>query len=127
MEVVRVLDIAELAEARINQGDAAGGLARRVIDALLHKARLAKSDITHWVVHSGGRKVIDSIKDEVGLDERQLEHSRCVLKNFGNMSSPTVLFVLDETMRNSHPRSGEYGVMLAMGPGLAIESALIQW
>jgi alkylresorcinol/alkylpyrone synthase len=50
-----------------------------------------------------------------------------VLKNFGNMSSPTVLFVLDETMRRSNPEPGEYGVMLAMGPGLAIEAGLVQW
>jgi predicted naringenin-chalcone synthase len=107
--------------------DAAGGLASNVINTLLDKAGLEKEEIAHWIVHSGGRKVIDNIKDEVGLDERQLQHSRSVLKNFGNMSSPTVVFVLDETMKGSNPQPGEFGVMLAMGPGLAIEAGLIRW
>jgi predicted naringenin-chalcone synthase len=106
--------------------DAAGSLARKVIDTLLAKQGQKKEDISHWVIHSGGRKVIDNIKQEVGLDEGQLHHSRCVLRNFGNMSSPTVLFVLGETM-NSNPKQGDLGVMLAMGPGLAIEAGLLRW
>ncbi len=107
--------------------DAAGGLAKRVITQILDENGLTKEDINHWIVHSGGRKVIDSVKDEVGLTEEQLRHSRCVLKNFGNMSSPTVLFVLDETIRHSQPKPGDRGLMLAMGPGLAIEAGLLQW
>ena len=107
--------------------EAAGGLGRTVIETLLCNAGIAKDQIKHWIIHSGGRKVIDSIKKEVGLDEEQLRHSRCVLKNFGNMSSPTVLFVLQETMKQSNPNPGDLGVMLAMGPGLAIETALLRW
>ncbi|MBM2841191.1 MAG: putative Chalcone and stilbene synthase domain protein [Bacteroidetes bacterium] len=107
--------------------DAAGRLARTVIDSLLDKRGLRRGDISHWIIHSGGRRVIDNIKDELGLDENQLRHSRCVLKNFGNMSSPTVLYVLSETMRSSNPRPGDLGVMLAMGPGLAIEAGLVRW
>ena len=107
--------------------NSAGKLAKQIIAQLLAENSLTKDDIKHWIVHSGGRKVIDNIKEEVGLSEEQLRHSRCVLKNFGNMSSPTVLFVLDETIRQSNPQRGELGVMLAMGPGLAIEAALISW
>ena len=50
-----------------------------------------------------------------------------MLRNFGNMSSPTVLFVLDETMKNSRPEKGDIGVMIAMGPGLAVEGAVLRW
>ena len=107
--------------------NAAGGLAKQVVDQLLERQGLSKTDIGHWVIHSGGRKVIDSIKDAVGLAEAQLVHSRCVLKNFGNMSSPTVLYVLQETLSHARPRAGEYGLMLAMGPGLAVETALLRW
>lgn len=107
--------------------DAAGGLARRTIEKLLQEGKVDKEEIKHWIIHSGGRKVIDSIKEEVGLTEDQLRHSRCVLKHFGNMSSPTVLFVLNETMLHSHPEPGDLGVMLAMGPGLAIEAGLVRW
>lgn len=107
--------------------NSAGKLASKIIMQLLEANNLVKTDIDHWVIHSGGRKVIDGIKEEVGLSEDQLRHSRNVLRNFGNMSSPTVLFVLDETMKNSAPKTGDKGVLLAMGPGLAIEAALVQW
>ncbi len=105
----------------------AGGLARKVVGALLERYGLHPEDVRAWVIHSGGRKVIDSIKSEMNLTEEQLHDSRCVLRNFGNMSSPTVLYVLDETMRRVKPGPGDFGVMLAMGPGLAVESALLQW
>lgn len=107
--------------------DEAGGLVRRLLDSLLAQNGLRRDEVTHWIIHSGGRKVIDSIRDEIGLSEDQLRHSRCVLRNFGNMSSPTVLFVLDETVRHSSPRQGDTGVMIAMGPGLAVEGALLRW
>ena len=71
--------------------------------------------------------MIDNLQETMGFTDEQIRHSRCVLKNFGNMSSPTVLFVLKETMEKSNPQSGDYGVMLAMGPGLALESALLKW
>ncbi len=107
--------------------DSAGALGGKTIELLLKNSNLRKSDISHWIIHSGGRKVIDGIKEEVGLTEEQLLHSRNVLRNFGNMSSPTVLFVLDETIRTANPVPGDLGVMLAMGPGLAIEAALLKW
>jgi polyketide synthase Type III len=107
--------------------NSAGVLAKEVVARLLAGAHLSKDQVKHWIVHSGGRKVIDNIKEELELTEEQLRHSRCVLKNFGNMSSPTVLFVLQETMRHGNPVPGDLGVMLAMGPGLAIEAALVAW
>jgi alkylresorcinol/alkylpyrone synthase/polyketide synthase Type III len=107
--------------------DEAGVLVRRLLDSLLLESGLRRDDIDHWIIHSGGRKVIDSIRDELGITEEQLAHSRCVLRNFGNMSSPTVLFVLDETMKNSRPEKGDLGVMIAMGPGLAVEGAVLRW
>jgi polyketide synthase Type III len=107
--------------------DEAGGLAKILIDKLLAANRLSREDISHWVLHSGGRKVIDGVRCEVGLTDEQVRHSKSVLKNFGNMSSPTVLFVLDETIRSGQPSLGDLGVMIAMGPGLAIEGALLKW
>jgi alkylresorcinol/alkylpyrone synthase/polyketide synthase Type III len=107
--------------------DVAGGLAWTLISRLLKEQGLTRADIHHWVIHSGGRKVIDSVKAETGLKEEQLVHSRSVLRDFGNMSSPTVMFVLDEVHRKARPRPGELGVMLAMGPGLAVEAALLRW
>ena len=107
--------------------DAAGGLAAKLVGELLAGGKLRAEDVNHWIVHSGGRKVIDSIKAELGLTEDQLRHSRAVLKNFGNMSSPTILFVLAETMKQQSPAAGDTGVMIAMGPGLAVEGAIVKW
>ncbi len=50
-----------------------------------------------------------------------------MLKRFGNMSSATVLFVLEETLRSSQPVSGDWGLMIALGPGFAAEGALLRW
>lgn len=107
--------------------DNAGGLAENLIQQMLQEEGVTREDVRHWIIHSGGRKVIDSIKKVSGLTEEQLKHSRCVLRNFGNMSSPTVLFVLDEVLANDPPQKGDIGVMLAMGPGLAIEGAVLRW
>ncbi len=105
----------------------AGGMASKVIDGLLSRQNLKKDAIARWVLHSGGRKVIDGIRTSAGLAEEDITSSRHVLKNYGNMSSPTVLFVLDEVVRTSRPAQGDLGVMLAMGPGLSVEGALLQW
>lgn len=107
--------------------DIAGGLAKTLIEKLLASHQLTKDDIDHWILHSGGRKVIDGVQRQMQLSDAQVYYSKCVLKNFGNMSSPTVLFVLDEILRHGNPAAGDRGVMLAMGPGLAIEGALLQW
>jgi 3,5-dihydroxyphenylacetyl-CoA synthase len=107
--------------------DNAGGLAENLIATILQREGIAREDVRHWIIHSGGRKVIDSIKVAAGLNEEKLKNSRCVLRNFGNMSSPTVLFVLDEVLKNDAPKPGDLGIMLAMGPGLAIEGAVLRW
>ncbi len=111
--------------------DLAGGLACRLVQQLLGAHGIRKEEISHWIIHSGGRKVIDAIQRELGLVDGQIRNSRTVLRNFGNMSSPTVLFVLQEAFRgsgNGHaPKPGDLGVMLALGPGLAVEGALLAW
>jgi predicted naringenin-chalcone synthase len=105
----------------------AGGLAKVVISKLLSLNNLTSAAVNHWILHSGGRKVIDNLKKELELTEEQVTHSKTVLRNWGNMSSPTVLFVLQETLAHANPRPGDRGVMLAMGPGLALETALVVW
>jgi predicted naringenin-chalcone synthase len=61
------------------------------------------------------------------MADDQLRFSRTVLRNYGNMSSPTVMFVLEEVVRNGDPRWGDFGVMVALGPGMAAEVALLKW
>jgi len=61
------------------------------------------------------------------LDERRLGHSRNVLQRYGNMSSATVVFVLDDLLRSCAPAPGDWGIMIALGPGFAAEGALLRW
>ena len=107
--------------------DLAGPIIGRCLEGLLAPQGLRKEDVRFWILHPGGRKVIDAAGEYVGLGEEQLRFSRHVLRNFGNMSSPTVLFVLSEVLRSGAPQPGDYGVLLALGPGFAAEAALLRW
>jgi len=105
----------------------AGPVAKSAIQSLLDRNRLNQNDIKHWILHSGGRKVIDHLQKELGLNPDQVKQTKSILRNYGNMSSPTVLFVLNQVMQLGQPLTGDYGIMLALGPGLIVETALLQW
>jgi polyketide synthase Type III len=105
----------------------AGPMIERALRPLLQRHGLSHSQIRFWIVHPGGRKVIDNVQVHFGMKDEQLGFSRSVLRNYGNMSSPTVMSVLDEVVRNGDPRPGDWGVMIALGPGMAAEAALLRW
>jgi len=105
----------------------AGPMIEKALQQLLRRHGLSQSDVCFWVVHPGGRKVIDNVQKHFGMTDDQLRFSRAVLRNYGNMSSPTVMFVLDEIVRNGDPQPGDWGVMIALGPGMAAEVALLKW
>jgi alkylresorcinol/alkylpyrone synthase len=79
------------------------------------------------VLHSAGRRVIEQVGKLMELDESRLAHSRHVLQKYGNMSSATVVFVLNELMQANEAVSGDWGLMIALGPGFAAEGALLRW
>jgi 3,5-dihydroxyphenylacetyl-CoA synthase len=105
----------------------AGPMIERALQPLLQRHGLSQSHIRFWVIHPGGRKVIENVQRHFELTDEQLRLSRSVLRNYGNMSSPTVMFVLDEVVRNGQPRPDDWGVMIALGPGMASEAALLKW
>jgi predicted naringenin-chalcone synthase len=88
---------------------------------------LKHTDISHFVLHSAGRRVIEQARRLMRIGDGELEHSRRVLRHFGNMSSATVVFVLDDVLRTGHPVEGDWGLMIALGPGFAAEGALLRW
>ena len=94
---------------------------------LLKDHGLARTDIRHWVLHSAGRRVIEHAQTILGLTDDDVVFSRQVLQRYGNMSSATVLFVLDALLRSGRPRPGDWGLMVALGPGFAAEAALLRW
>jgi len=77
----------------------------------------ASREFQMWAVHPGGRSVLDAVEDAFELDEAALTASRNVLQEYGNMSSPTILFVLEALMREK-PARGSQGCAMAFGPGL---------
>ncbi len=107
--------------------DIAAPMLERAVTPLLARHGLKREDIRFWVAHPGGRKVVDNLQKHFGLTDEQLRFSKTVMRNYGNMSSATVLFVLDEVARNGVPQPGDRGVMLALGPGMAAEAALLKW
>ncbi|MBV6519588.1 MAG: type III polyketide synthase [Candidatus Brocadia sp.] len=104
----------------------AGKAVTRVITDLLKPRGLAPKDIQHWAFHPGGERVINAIRDEIGLPEGQLQATRSVLAKFGNMSSPTVFFVLREILDNHGVQPGDWCVMVAFGAGLCAHAFLLR-
>jgi len=94
---------------------------------LLHDRGLTRADVQHWILHSAGRRVIERAQRQLGLSDGDLAPARAVLRHYGNMSSATVLFVLRHLLQTAHPQAGEWGVMIALGPGFAAEGALLRW
>lgn len=95
--------------------------------ALLARNGLRRRDISHWLVHAGGKKVIDSIKYNLGLTDHDLRYTRSILRDYGNLSSSSFLFSYQELTREKIARQGDWGVSIAMGPGTSIETGLLQW
>lgn len=93
------------------------------IDRWLQSQELTRADIEHWAIHPGGPKILDSVVASLDLRSEAAEPSRNILRRFGNMSSPTSFFVLKEMMDQGH--RGKC-VMLGFGPGLAVETALLE-
>jgi predicted naringenin-chalcone synthase len=95
---------------------------RAPIESWLAGEGLRMSDVSDWAIHPGGPRILDAAATALGLLPADLAVSRQVLANCGNMSSPTVLFVLDELRRSGHRGPC---VLLGFGPGLAVEAALL--
>jgi len=104
-----------------------GAHAELVIDDLLAGTGLRRSDIAHWVVHSGGKKVIDSVSINLGLTRHDVRHTTSVLRDYGNLSSGSFLFSYGRLLQEDVARPDEYGVLMTMGPGSTIETALLRF
>ncbi|HEV7502917.1 MAG TPA: 3-oxoacyl-[acyl-carrier-protein] synthase III C-terminal domain-containing protein [Vicinamibacteria bacterium] len=98
-----------------------------VVGSFLSARGLRREDVTRWILHPGGRRVIEVMSERLGLGPGDLAATEKVLAEHGNMSSVTVLFVLDEMMRAGGLRCGEKGVLGAFGPGFGAEFALIDF
>jgi alkylresorcinol/alkylpyrone synthase len=98
-----------------------------VVDPFLASHGLTRADIDAWIAHPGGPKVIRAVQQALGLADEQIEATRESLASFGNLSSASVLFVLDEFCHRRAPRPGSYGLLFALGPAFCAELVLLRW
>jgi alkylresorcinol/alkylpyrone synthase len=97
------------------------------VSRFLEACGVARADVSRWILHPGGRRIIEVMAERLGLTPADLEPTEAVLAEHGNMSSVTVLFVLDEMLRRHRPRPAELGVLGAFGPGFGAEFALLEF
>ena len=99
----------------------------RDVDAFLADNGYRRSDLQSWVLHTGGPKVLEACATALGLHNGQLDASWDCLRKFGNLSSASVLVVLEDVIKHRRPEPGTMGLLAAMGPGFCSELLLLQW
>ncbi len=99
----------------------------RVVDVMLGRARLRRSDLTSFVLHPGGRRILSALQETLAIPPTLLQPSWDVLREYGNMSSAAVLVVLDRWLRRHRPPPGSFGLLGAFGPGLSMELCVLRW
>jgi alkylresorcinol/alkylpyrone synthase len=99
---------------------------REDVDAFLADHGLTRRDIEWWVCHPGGPKVIEALEDALEIPREAVQLTWDSLARIGNLSSASVLHVLEDTLRDRPPRPGSYGILLAMGPGFCSELVLVR-
>ncbi len=104
-----------------------GENAEKPVGRLLERFGMKRRHVAHWVIHSGGKKVIDAIKYNLGLTAWDVRHTVSVLRDYGNLSSGSFLFSFQRLLDEGLVQRGEYCVMITMGPGTSIEAALVRW
>jgi alkylresorcinol/alkylpyrone synthase len=97
------------------------------VDLFLESHDLTRADIETWVSHPGGPKVLAALEEGLEIPEGTLDPSREGLANVGNLSSASVLYLLDDFRKNRAPEAGAHGVLMAMGPAFCAELVLLRW
>lgn len=96
------------------------------IEDFFHEQQIPLNELQHFIAHPGGKKVLQAYEETLGLNEQHTSTSRDILKRYGNMSSPTVLYVLEQFMLKEI-KNNDIGLLVALGPGFSGESVLLQW
>lgn len=97
-----------------------------IIHPFLEKNKLTIVDIDHLIFHPGGKKIVQTVEDLFGVLGKNIDDTKEVLRLYGNMSSATVLYVLERFM-DRNPAKGERGIMLSFGPGFSAQRILLEW
>jgi predicted naringenin-chalcone synthase len=107
--------------------DQAGAGLQELVEDFLDAQGLTRGAIDHWLVHPGGRRIIESVQGALELSREQVAVSYDVLANHGNVGTPSILYVLARTIAQRSPRAGERGLMVTIGPGITVGLMLLRW
>ncbi len=107
--------------------DLAGAGLPRVAARFLREQGLAHGEIDHWILHPGGRRILENVQRALALTDAQTEVSWEALANHGNVGTPSIFYVLKETIARHNPQPGERGLAVTIGPGVTVGLMLLQW
>jgi alkylresorcinol/alkylpyrone synthase len=107
--------------------DLAGAGLPEVVAGFLRRNRLKRSEIDHWIIHPGGRRIIENVQSALELSDEDAAVSWEALASHGNVGTPSILYVLEETIERRAPKPGEHGLMVTIGPGVTVGMMLVGW
>jgi len=97
-----------------------------IVHPFIERNDLTIADVDHLIFHPGGKKIVQTIEQLFGELGKDINNTKAILKEFGNMSSATVLYVLERFMQQN-PKKGDIGLMLSFGPGFTAQRLLLKW
>ncbi len=97
------------------------------LDRVMNGCNIAMDDISALIFHPGGKRILEAYEKVLSPPREDFASSYDVLEHYGNMSSATVLFVLEDQLRKASYHAGDYGLLAAFGPGFSAEATLVQW
>lgn len=107
--------------------DLAGAGLSDLLDDFLAANAIEREAIDHWLVHPGGRRIIESVQQALSLSDEQVGTSFEVLANNGNVGTPSIFYVMQRTIQERSPADGEHGLMVTIGPGVTVGLMLLRW
>jgi predicted naringenin-chalcone synthase len=107
--------------------DVAGEGLGELVDDFLGSSDVDRGAIDHWFVHPGGRRIIESVQEALGLSREQVAASYEVLAEHGNVGTPSIFYVMKCALDRREPRRGERGLMVTVGPGVTVGLMLLRW
>jgi predicted naringenin-chalcone synthase len=105
----------------------AGACLPGVVERFLQRNGLQHSDIAHWIVHPGGRRIIENIQTALDLSREDVATSWDALADHGNIGTPSIFYVLKDTIERNSPQPGERGLVVTIGPGVTVGLMLLAW
>ncbi len=107
--------------------DLAGAGLPSVVASFLRQHHVERSEINHWIVHPGGRRIIENVQTALELSDEDVATSWGALADHGNVGTPSILYVLKDAIERHEPKPGERGLMVTIGPGVTVGMMLLGW